>query len=165
MKLSLCLESSRWHHFSLHLRSQINTPFYNTKMDISISIYSLPLIAFEVFFLISIALLIKRVLRPTIISFPYEDPKNANQTKNVGDKKCTVVLAGSYNPPHYGHLAMLAYLSKKYGKVIAVIGMNPNKKYDVSPQERANLLREMIQVYDDGDENSQMKKNVQVEGK
>lgn len=57
----------------------------------------------------------------------------------------TVVLAGSYNPPHRGHLAMLLYLSKRYGRVIAIIGVNPKKRYQVSPDERAALLRKMLQ--------------------
>jgi cytidyltransferase-like protein len=54
----------------------------------------------------------------------------------------TVVVAGSYNPPHLGHLHMLLYLSKRYRNVIAVIGCNPNKKYQVSPQIRADMLRQ-----------------------
>lgn len=34
---------------------------------------------------------------------------------------------------------------QRYGKVIAVVGMNPKKKYLVSPEERAELLRGMLQ--------------------
>jgi pantetheine-phosphate adenylyltransferase len=59
-------------------------------------------------------------------------------------KDCTVIFAGSYNPPHNGHLALLEYLSRRYSKVIAVIGYNPDKKYLVSPQNRARLLQTMI---------------------
>ena len=48
-----------------------------------------------------------------------------------------VVMAGSFNPPHNGHLAsraILEYLSKRYGQeVIVVIGVNLTKKYLVSP--------------------------------
>lgn len=58
----------------------------------------------------------------------------------------TVILAGSYNPPHFGHLAMLEYLSKRYRKVIAVVGYNPDKKYAVLPQERADLLQDMLKI-------------------
>jgi phosphopantetheine adenylyltransferase len=32
----------------------------------------------------------------------------------------------------------------RYGKVIAVVGMNPNKKYLVSPEERVQLIRSML---------------------
>lgn len=55
-----------------------------------------------------------------------------------------VVLAGSYNPPHLGHLEMLRYLSKKHARVVAIIGVNPNKKYDVSPYQRQEILRAML---------------------
>lgn len=37
-----------------------------------------------------------------------------------------------------------SYLSTRYGKVIAIVGMNPKKKYLVSPEERAELLRVML---------------------
>jgi hypothetical protein len=119
--------------------------------------------------------LIRPILWPVIIEFPWED-------KSVKESQ-TVILAGSYNPPHRGHLAMLEYLSKRwvyhlgiihsfihplwwkqvcfavmqtnnkfpnpfiayrYGKVIAVVGFNPGKKYQVTPEERANLLRKML---------------------
>jgi hypothetical protein len=30
------------------------------------------------------------------------------------DRNHTVVLAGSYNPPHSGHMAMIRYLSERY---------------------------------------------------
>ena len=39
----------------------------------------------------------------------------------------------------------LPTLSTRYGKVIAIVGMNPKKKYLVSPEERAELLRVMLQ--------------------
>lgn len=81
--------------------------------------------------------LIKPILFPTIISFPWQD-----DTQRRGQ---TVILAGSYNPPHLGHLAMLQYLARRYEKVIAVVGFNPNKKYLVSPEQRKELLEQMIQ--------------------
>lgn len=56
----------------------------------------------------------------------------------------TVVLAGSYNPPHLGHLAMLRYLSHAHRRVIAVVGVNPSKKYLISPYQRQELLRMML---------------------
>lgn len=39
---------------------------------------------------------------------------------------------------------MLTYLSEEYDQVIAVVGMNPNKKYAVTPRERALLIQKMI---------------------
>jgi len=80
------------------------------------------------------------------------------------DKEVTVVLAGSYNPPHKGHLAMLTYLSERYGQVIAVIGMNPSKKYAVSPAQRADLLQQMIdKCIVKGDNTRSTGTNVRVE--
>lgn len=54
------------------------------------------------------------------------------------------VLAGSYNPPHLGHLEMLKHLSKVHVRVVAIIGINPDKRYDVSPYQRQELLRAML---------------------
>ncbi|CAJ1332260.1 unnamed protein product [Effrenium voratum] len=54
------------------------------------------------------------------------------------------VLAGSFNPPHQGHLELLQYLSLKYERVHAVIGVNPSKTYAVSPYVRQELLRAML---------------------
>ena len=43
--------------------------------------------------------------------------------------------------------AQLIFISR-YGKVIAVVGMNPNKKYLVSPEERVQLIRSMLSSND-----------------
>jgi hypothetical protein len=56
--------------------------------------------------LVAGAVLLKPILSPTIIGYPWEEGSD-KQNK-------TVILAGSYNPPHLGHLAMLEYLSKRY---------------------------------------------------
>ena len=55
--------------------------------------------------LVVVAALAKPILFPTIIKFPWEDV--------TGKEDKIVILAGSYNPPHLGHLAMLEYLSKR----------------------------------------------------
>ncbi len=82
-----------------------------------------------------------RIFRPSIISYPWDKTSDTNESTKSNQ---TVVFAASYNPPHHGHIRMLEYLSKKYNRVIAVVGFNPKKKYLVSPEERANLLREML---------------------
>ena len=81
-----------------------------------------------------------RILRPSIVEYPW-DECSSNESDELNE---TVVFAASYNPPHHGHIRMLEYLSKKYKRVIAVVGFNPSKKYLVSPEDRANLLREML---------------------
>jgi len=48
--------------------------------------------------------LVTPILKPTIIVFPWTKAEKTNEK---------VILAGSYNPPHLGHLAMLEYLSKR----------------------------------------------------
>jgi len=87
-------------------------------------------------------LLVKRILWPTIISHPWKFPDSEQGRRK--DKHKVVVLAGSFNPPHLGHLAMLEYLAERYGEVIAVVGMNPDKKYVVTPTERAQFIQDMI---------------------
>lgn len=69
--------------------------------------------------------------------FPYRDDFNKI------NKRESVVFAGSFNPPTIGHLAILKYLSHKYGKVIYIIGINPNKVYDTESFYRAELLKRM----------------------
>lgn len=46
----------------------------------------------------------------------------------------------------------------RYGTVIAIVGMNPKKKYLVSPDERAEILRLMLQ-------GNHETANIRVEGK
>jgi phosphopantetheine adenylyltransferase len=45
-----------------------------------------------------------------------------------------------------------------YRKVIVVIGVNPSKRYDVTPEERADLTRRMLK-------RSATSSNVEVHGK
>lgn len=75
-------------------------------------------------------------------------PKIVSYKTWIKDKKkehTVVILAGSFNPPHNGHIAMLHYLSDKYDQVIAVIGVNPNKQYDVHPNDREKILSQLVE--------------------
>ena len=56
----------------------------------------------------------------------------------------SVLLAGSFNPPHRGHLALLAQLSRRYDKVYAVVGFNPSKTYAVGPEQGCRLLAGLV---------------------
>ena len=62
-------------------------------------------------FIIACWLLIPPIYRPKVISYPWRMPESHSYRER--DKKRTVVMAGSFNPPHLGHLAMLEYLSKR----------------------------------------------------
>jgi len=101
------------------------------------------------------AALIGRIVFPTVVEYPW--PVDDSSSKK--DKKRVVVLAGSYNPPHLGHLAMITYLSRRYGRVVVVVGMNPDKSYKVTPDQRAYMLRKMIRM------DPAVNRNVRVEGK
>lgn len=83
--------------------------------------------------------LIGRIVHPTVIEFPWREkdaslPPSATDssssqsrsgTRNSGssdeerDRKKTVVLAGSFNPIHKGHVSMLEYLATRYVTVVA----------------------------------------------
>lgn len=104
---------------------------YSSYLYLSLSV----LFAFLVLFL---AFVFSRVFLPDIIEFPYPETL---ASLNSGSICC---LAGSFNPPHKGHLQMLKYLSGQHGTVYAVVGFNPRKKYSVSPQVRLAMLGKML---------------------
>jgi hypothetical protein len=86
--------------------------------------------------------LIGRIVHPTVIEFPWKEKDASSQllatamhsssaqsssgTRNRGssdeekDKTKTVVLAGSFNPVHKGHVSMLEYLATRYVRVVVV---------------------------------------------
>ena len=63
--------------------------------------------------LFALGILVYRVVFPTILSFPWDMPSE-NSRWSKREKKTTVVFAGSFNPPHWGHLVMIRYLAERY---------------------------------------------------
>jgi hypothetical protein len=61
-------------------------------------------ILLTVFGLVATYMLLSPIIVPTIITFPWKEEEKEDKI---------VILAGSYNPPHLGHLKMLEYLSKR----------------------------------------------------
>lgn len=73
---------------------------------LSVAVWLVPLV------LVCVALsLILPIIKPTIIEYPWELPTSPRV--RAKDKEKLVILAGSYNPPHNGHLAMLEHLSER----------------------------------------------------
>jgi uncharacterized SAM-binding protein YcdF (DUF218 family) len=74
-------------------------PFASSTILVIVILSSVPL-------LWTASVLVGPIVNPRIMRYPWppSDPK---------DKNLTIVLAGSYNPPHSGHLAMLTYLSQR----------------------------------------------------
>mmetsp|Transcript_19661 Transcript_19661/g.55282 ORF Transcript_19661/g.55282 Transcript_19661/m.55282 type:complete len:231 (-) Transcript_19661:84-776(-) len=60
----------------------------------------------------------------------------------------TVVFAGSFNPPHAGHLEIIRYLAAAHKQVHVVIGVNPFKTYPVSAEVRKEIIEGMVQGSD-----------------
>lgn len=117
--------------------------YYMNILDIeTMMIGSIPfilIILFNLSLIYSIIVLLYPILYPTIITYPWtslleDDNENDKTTKqkkrnndpwllltsffslfnhNHNNKNQTVVLAGSFNPPHLGHLAVLLYLSSR----------------------------------------------------
>jgi len=53
------------------------------------------------------------------------------------------VYAGSFDPPTNGHLWMMEQGAKLFDELIVAIGINPDKKYTFSLDERIEMLRKI----------------------
>jgi len=54
------------------------------------------------------------------------------------------VYAGSFDPPTNGHIWMIEQGSRIFDKLVVSIGINPEKHYTFSVEERLNMLRESL---------------------
>eukprot|EP00298_Acanthocystis_sp_HF-20_P012053 c19702_g1_i2.p1 GENE.c19702_g1_i2~~c19702_g1_i2.p1 ORF type:complete len:219 (+),score=67.96 c19702_g1_i2:17-673(+) len=94
-----------------------------------------------VIFLFIVIITIKHLTSITIIKHPYTFSSSHDKKLKA---EC-VAFAGSFNPPHLGHISLLKALSQKYKIVYAIIGFNPSKYYSVSARVRCEILEKMIQ--------------------
>ncbi|MEI8067906.1 MAG: pantetheine-phosphate adenylyltransferase [Candidatus Shapirobacteria bacterium] len=60
------------------------------------------------------------------------------------NKEKIAVYAGSFDPLTNGHLWMIEQGSKTFDKLIVAVGINPDKKYTFSIEERLQMLKESI---------------------
>ena len=60
------------------------------------------------------------------------------------NQKRVAVYAGSFDPPTNGHLWMIEQGAKMFDELIVAIGVNPNKKYTFSIDERIKMLQDSV---------------------
>ena len=58
--------------------------------------------------------------------------------------EASIAFAASFNPPHKGHVAILAQLARDYASVVAIVAVNPNKNYAVSAETRKAILKQLV---------------------
>jgi len=56
----------------------------------------------------------------------------------------TCVYAGSFDPPTLGHMYMIERGAELFDRLIVAVGVNPNKRYTFSVQERLRMLRRCV---------------------
>ncbi len=55
-----------------------------------------------------------------------------------------VVLPGTFDPPNFGHIDVIARASQIFDKIELVIAVNPEKKCMFTPEERLVMLKELV---------------------
>lgn len=60
----------------------------------------------------AILVLVYRIVFPRVLSHPWDMPEEGSSRRKQ-DKTTTVIFAGSFNPPHWGHLVMIRYLAER----------------------------------------------------
>src|ERR1039457_2239019 len=62
-------------------------------------------------------------------------------------KKRLGVYAGSFDPLTIGHLWMIEEGIKLFDQLIVAVGVNPEKRYTFTLEERMSMLRESLKQY------------------
>jgi pantetheine-phosphate adenylyltransferase len=62
-------------------------------------------------------------------------------------KKRVGVYAGSFDPLTIGHLWMIEQGVRLFDRLIVAVGINPEKRYNFSVEERVSMLHESLQQY------------------
>jgi pantetheine-phosphate adenylyltransferase len=57
------------------------------------------------------------------------------------------VYAGSFDPPTSGHVYMISEGARLFDELIVAVGVNPDKKYTFTTEERVRLLREICKPF------------------
>jgi len=54
---------------------------------------------------------------------------------------------GSFDPPTFGHLNIIERASTLFDELVIVVAVNRQKQYLFSPEERIEILRELVQPW------------------
>ncbi|MFH4354014.1 MAG: pantetheine-phosphate adenylyltransferase [Neisseriaceae bacterium] len=54
------------------------------------------------------------------------------------------IYAGSFDPPTYGHLWIIEEAKKLFDEVVIALGLNPDKHYTYSVEERLSMLQSIV---------------------
>ena len=65
----------------------------------------------------------------------------------MGTKKRMGVYAGSFDPLTIGHLWMVEQGVRLFDRLIVAVGINPEKRYTFSLEERLRMLHESLEEY------------------
>jgi hypothetical protein len=84
-------------------------------VTMAFSDWILPAVVLSASMLLLAVKLVLPILKPTVVPYPWYKPENYKQRQR--DKELTVCLAGSFNPPHKGHLAMMLYLTERFVRI------------------------------------------------
>ena len=62
--------------------------------------------------------------------------------------KGTCVFAGSFDPPHLGHMDIIGKANIMFEKVVVAIGVNENKTYTYPLEKRLEMLKAACKKYE-----------------